>query len=162
MQRATPLFRKLFDKYDSIQTAHPVAVAIPTIKRVVEDLLDRSGVRPPAKLTEEELKAGKTSKRTELLAIHGFRKFVITNMIRAKLEYNARERLVGHTLKTLDLNYDRREQEELLQEYCKAIDFFVIDPSLRLQQEVQTLKVEKSSWEAMRKGLDDIKKILSG
>jgi hypothetical protein len=75
-----------------------------------------------------------------LPAIHGFRKFVITNMIRAKLEYNARERLVGHTLKTLDFSYDRREQEELLQEYCKSIDYLTIDPAMRLETKLEEQK----------------------
>lgn len=161
VQTNTPLFRKLFDRYDSIQTAHPIPVATSTITNVVKELLNKTGIRPPARLTEEEIAAGKTSKRTNLPAIHGFRKFAITNMIRAKLEYNAREILVGHTLKTLDLNYDRREQEELLAEYEKAIDFLTIDDSNKLRREVETLRVEKSSWESLREEVEGLKHLLN-
>jgi integrase len=147
LQDRTPLFRKLFDKYDSIQVAHPVPVADSTIKHVIEELLIKTGIRLPVRLTEEEIAAGKTAKRTVLPAIHGFRKFAITNMIRAKLEYNARERIVGHTLKTLDLNYDRREQEELLQEYIKALDYLTISSEKRLAQENQILQIDRSRLE---------------
>lgn len=82
-------------------------------------------------------------------------------MIRAKLEYNAREILVGHSLKTLDLNYDRREQEELLAEYRKAIDFLTIDDSNKLRHEVETLRIEKSSWESLREEVDGLKQLLN-
>jgi integrase len=161
IQDNTPLFRKMFNKYDSIQTAHPVQVTTSTIKNIVKELLDKTGVRPPARLTEEERKAGKKSKRTSLPAIHGFRKFVITNMIRAKLEYNARETLVGHSLKTLDLNYDRREQEELLAEYVKAIDFLTIDDSNKLRREVEHYKVKSSQFEELRKEIDQLKGLIN-
>jgi hypothetical protein len=82
-------------------------------------------------------------------------------MIRAKLEYNAREILTGHTLKTLDLNYDRREQEELLAEYVKAIDFLTIDDSNKLRREVETLRVEKNSWESLREEVEGLKTLLN-
>jgi integrase len=161
IQDNTPLFRKLFDKYDSIQTANPIPVATSTIKNVVKELLDKTGIRPPARLTEEEIAAGKRSKRTNLPAIHGFRKFTITNMIRAKLEYNARERLVGHSLKTLDLNYDRREQEELLAEYVKAIDFLTIDDSNKLRREVDHYKVKASQFDSLRAEIDQLKEMIN-
>jgi integrase len=161
LQANTPLFRKLFDRYDSMQTAHPIPVATSTIANVVKELLNKTGIRPPARLTEEELVAGKTSKRTSLPAIHGFRKFAVTNMIRAKLEYNAREILVGHTLKSPDLDYDRREQEELLSEYVKAIDFLTIDDSNKLRREVETLRVEKNSWESLRDEVSALKALLN-
>jgi integrase len=160
IQTNTPLFRKLFDKYDSIQTANPIPVAASTIKYVVKELLDKTGVRPPVRLTEEERATGKRSKRTPLPAIHGFRKFTITNMIRAGLEYNARERLVGHALRTLDLNYDRREQEELLEEYTKAVDFLTISAENKLRREVATLKQEVTRFDKMQTQIDELSKRL--
>jgi integrase len=161
IQANTPLFRKLFDRYDSIQAAHPIPVAISTIKNIVRELLNKTGIRPPARLTEEEIAAGKTPKRTSLPAIHGFRKFAITNMIRAKLEYNARETLVGHSLKTLDLNYDRREQDELLEEYKKAIDFLTIDDSNKLRREVEHYKVKASQFEELRAEIDQLRGLIN-
>jgi hypothetical protein len=80
-------------------------------------------------------------------------------MIRAKLEYNARETLVGHSLKTLDLNYDRREQEELLEEYTKAINFLTIDDSNKLRREVEHYKVKASQFDELKKEIDSLREI---
>lgn len=80
-------------------------------------------------------------------------------MIRARIEPNARRLLVGQELSGMDSHYDRREQEELLAEYTKSIDYLVIDDSNKLRLELQTLKVEKSNWEAMRKDLDRLKEM---
>jgi uncharacterized coiled-coil DUF342 family protein len=44
--------------------------------------------------------------------------------------------------------------------YIGVIDFLTINEENRLRKEVQTLRVEKSSWEAMRKEFDDIKELL--
>jgi hypothetical protein len=49
----------------------------------------------------------------------------------------------------------------VLQEYLKAESLLTIDPSLRLQHEIQTLKVERSSWEELRKEVDGLKELLS-
>jgi integrase len=160
LQDTTPLFRKHFDKYDSMQVAHPIPITASTIKYSIKELLNKTGIRPPVKLTEEEKTLGKPAKKTSLPMIHGFRKFVVTNMIPAKLEYNARESLVGHTLKSLDLSYDRREQDELLEEYVKAIDFLTIDSTNRVKRENERLRKERSEWDELRKEIDQVKALL--
>ena len=107
------------------------------------ELLDKSGVRPRQRMTEEELKRGIRTKRTNLQMNHGLRKFTISNMIRARIEPNARRLLVGQELSGMDSHYDRREQEELLAEYTKAIDYLVIDDSNKIRLELQTLQSPK-------------------
>jgi hypothetical protein len=76
--------------------------------------------------------------------IHAIRKFTTTNMIHAKLEFNARETFVGHKIKGMDSHYDRRDQSELLDEYGKAIDYLTIDPTNRLKREVEEYRVKAS------------------
>jgi hypothetical protein len=61
----------------------------------------------------------------------------------------------------VDQNYFRPSEDQVLQEYLKAEPYLTIDPSLRLQQEVQTLKVEKSSWEALRVEVENLKALLN-
>ena len=51
--------------------------------------------------------------------------------------------------------------EELLAEYTKAIDYLVIDDSNKVMVELQTLRVEKNSWEELRKEVDDLKALLN-
>lgn len=72
---------------------------------------------------------------------HGFRKFFITQMIKAKVDYNTREFLVGHKVaRGLDYNYDRTSVEDRLEEWRKAIPLLTIDPSQRLQTKVKELE----------------------
>jgi hypothetical protein len=40
-------------------------VATSTIKNIVKELLDKTGIRPPARLTEEEIAAGKKVKANQ-------------------------------------------------------------------------------------------------
>lgn len=78
---------------------------------------------------------------------HGFRKFAITQMKLAKIDWGDREFMVGHRhSRGLDNNYDRTSQEDRLQEYLKAIDLLTINEENRLRVKVAeqeyTLKVE--------------------
>jgi hypothetical protein len=50
--------------------------------------------------------------------------------------------------------------QQILEEYLQAVDSVTINEEHKLRREVETLRVEKSSWEAMRKELDDIKRLL--
>jgi integrase len=63
----SPLFRKHFDKYDLMQVAHPLPIATSTIKYLIKELLNKTGIRPPAKLTEEEKALVKIQKRPTCL-----------------------------------------------------------------------------------------------
>jgi hypothetical protein len=65
-------------------------------------------------------------------------------MIRARLEPNARRLLVGQELEGMDSHYDRREQSELLEEYCKAIDCLTINEENKLRREVKELRIKSN------------------
>ncbi len=90
------------------------------IVHLVEQALKRSGI-----------------KTTEVRRSHGFRKAWVTNAIKAKMEYNAREYLVGHRLPRVDPSYDRTSEEDRLSEYKKVIDLLAISPEDKLRKEVQ-------------------------
>jgi hypothetical protein len=69
---------------------------------------------------------------------HGFRKFANTQMIKAGVNYNAKEYLLGHRKNLgLDTSYDRTPEEDRLQEYLKAMDLLTISPENRLRLQVQ-------------------------
>ena len=76
--------------------------------------------------------------------------------IEAELNHEIRELIVDHATH-LNQNYFRPTEEQVLQEYLKAESLLTIDPSLRLQHEIQTLRVEKNSWEELRKEVDGLK-----
>jgi site-specific recombinase XerD len=149
----SPLFRKEFSRRDDIDIANAESITKASINHIVVELLDRSAVRPRGRMIPEELQRGLNTKRTEIQMNHAFRKFTISNMIRARLEPNARRLLVGQELEGMDSHYDRREQAELLEEYCKAADYLTIDPTFRMSQEIQTLRVEKSRIDKLEENI---------
>jgi hypothetical protein len=76
-------------------------------------------------------------KTKEVMRSHGFRKFAITMMKKAKVDYSDREFHVGHRYsRGLDVNYDRTSEEDRLQEYLKSVDLLTISPENRLRKEV--------------------------
>jgi integrase len=68
---------------------------------------------------------------------HAFRKMVDTCMIKAGVEYNSKESLLGHrTSRGLDKNYDRTPVEDRLNEFLKAMDLLTISPENKLRKQV--------------------------
>jgi hypothetical protein len=96
-------------------------VAQRTIAYLIDGILKRSGL-----------------KTKEVMRSHGLRKFTITMMKKAKVDYSDRGYLIGHRYsRGLDVNYDRTSEEDRLQEYLKAVDLLTISPESRLRREVQ-------------------------
>lgn len=144
----TPLFRQRFNPEKDETIVRPIGFS--SIASIIFQLLNKTGVRPKIPRTE-----GQQNKRTSLPMIHGFRKFAITAMIRAGVEFGAREQLVGH--KTgLDSHYDRRNEGEILAEYSKAIPLLTIDPKNRLEREVKTLKEENTQIQKYLAKIDNL------
>jgi integrase len=143
----SPLFRKEYDKEDSEQVAHPLVINGMTVYYMIWELLQKTGIREIQKQTESDKAQGKPPRRTELQACHGFRKFCITNMIRAKLDYNIREKLTGHKVLGMDIHYERLEESEFLEEYMKAVDFLTISNEFRLRKKVEKLNIDRDALE---------------
>jgi len=74
---------------------------------------------------------------------HGFRKFFTTQSINARINPEIREMLLGHKIGLASCYY-RPTEEEMYEEYEKAIDNLTIDPANRLQRKIETLTIEKS------------------
>ena len=89
------------------------------IVHLLEQALKRSGV-----------------KTSEVMRSHGFRKHYVTQSIKAKVDYNAWEYLVGHRLPRDDPSYDRTSEEDRLSEYAKVIDSLTISPENKLRERI--------------------------
>jgi hypothetical protein len=58
-------------------------------------------------------------------------------MKKAKVDFSDREYLVGHKVsRGLDVNYDRTDESDRLNEYLKAIDLLTINEENRLKTKV--------------------------
>jgi hypothetical protein len=120
-KRSSPLIREQFNIDDKIRIHSPRPLSKRMIVHLVEQALKRSGVKTSG----------------EVMRSHGFRKAWVTQSIKAKMDYNAREYLVGHRLSRDDPSYDRTSEEDRLCEYTKVMDLLTISPENRLRIEVQ-------------------------
>jgi hypothetical protein len=84
--------------------------------------------------------------RNEIPATHGLRKFCITQMAKAKVDTEVAKILTGHSIGVRGryLNYT---EDDLLQEYLKAVDLLTINEENRLRIKVNELTNVKTQSE---------------
>jgi integrase len=151
----SPLFRS---DYSIQKTTTAKPITIHTIRGLTTNLLARSGLHKPH--TEGKIK------RANIMANHGFRKFFETNAFKAGMDNMYLRRLMGQK-SGLEDSYLKLSQEDLLEGdskhvgYVGIIDQLTIDDSNKLRREIQTLRVEKSNWEALRQELDELKEMFN-
>jgi hypothetical protein len=93
-----------------------------------------------------------TEHRNEVPAVHGLRKFCITQMAKAKVDTEIAKILTGHSIGVRGryLNYT---DDDLLQEYLKAIDLLTINETNRLRREVVDLKEKENETQSLKRQL---------
>jgi integrase len=128
-----PLIREEFDRNDLGEARRPKRMAEGSIGETVNSLLVAAGIKQ-----HQHKKEGQAFKALlqPVQRCHGFRKFAITQMIKAKLDFDARQYLVGHRNRGLDEHYDRTTSDDRLTEYLKVIDLVTISPENRLRKQV--------------------------
>jgi hypothetical protein len=114
----------------------------------------KCGLRQEEHTTEHKRRIRKT-----IALSTGFRKHVISTFIEAGLNHEIREMLVDHAT-GLDASYFRPSEKQVLEEYLKAEPLLTIDPSLRLQKQVETLTLERSALDELRREVDNLKRFV--
>ena len=149
----SPLFRNEFD-VDFIEDARKnvTACSNTTLRCSIDINLTRCGL----KTVDHVNKQGKNRKPVQ--ATHGFRKFFRTQLLLAKVDPDVRELLMGHSKHKLELVYTRLTDEEMYNEYSKAIDLLTISPENRLQRKVEMLTVEKNKVDIALAEIAEMKK----
>jgi len=151
----TPLIRLSFDMNDSLQASRQIKpITYQGLRMALATHLIRCGLRQPEHPTEHNKRVRKSVSLSK-----GFRKRAISIFIEAGLNHEIRELLVDHAT-GLDAAYFRPSEKQVLEEYLKAEPLLTIDSSLRLQQEVETLRVNKSEMEEFRYELEQLKELL--
>jgi integrase len=94
--------------------------------------------------------------RNEVPAVHGLRKFCITQMARAKVDTEIAKLLTGHSIGVRGryLNYS---EDDLLQEYLKALDLLTINEENKLRKKVVELTPKSDEIKAMRAELNELR-----
>jgi integrase len=151
-----PLIRLTFDATDSFQASRQVEpIKYQGLKQALNIHLIRSGVRQEEHPTEHKKRV-----RKSITLSNGFRKRAISIFIEAELNHEIRELIVDHATQ-LDQNYFRPTEDQVLREYLKAEPYLMISDEYRLKTEVQTLRVERSSWESLREEVEGLKQLLN-
>ena len=149
----SPLIREQFDRDNPDKARSPRLLPLNTLSVLLRKLLIVAGIRSIEHLTETKTNG---RLRKEVKASHGFRKFVTTNMIRAKVNPEAREMLLGHSIGLSD-SYYRPDVNEILTEYLKAVDLLTINDENRLRRKIQVLEVKADKIEELQRTIDDVK-----
>lgn len=131
----SPLIREQFHSEDPIKIAYPKKLSTLSMGDLVHKALVASGVRKVMHKTEQNNRI----ERQDVARAHGFRKFAITNMIRAQLNPVIREILSGHKPPGMDDNYFRPEPDDVFCEFLKVVDLQTVSEENRLRIKVEEL-----------------------
>jgi Phage integrase family len=143
-----PVIRERFDRIDIATTKKPKHLTQKGMGEILDVLLSKAGLTVTKHSTElQQIRKG--SERKDVKRAHGFRKFFNTNLVRAKVNIAIKEKLLGHSIK-LDDNYLRLNDDEVLQEYLKAVDYLTINNEHRLQRKVVELTQKQDDIELMK------------
>jgi hypothetical protein len=116
---------------------NPKKCEVEAIKKLIQVALRVQGVRPPLKESEH---------RHEFKTTHGLRKYFKTKTVAAGMNPLNAELLMDHKV-GVENNYHRPDEQELLNDYLKAVDFLTINTerkaAVQLQKQVTALKEER-------------------
>ena len=129
----------------------PKKLKSPGVKRLIEDAIWAQGLR-------RKLASGK--RRHEFQADHGFRKWFKTRCEIAGMKSINIETLMGHSIGIAD-SYYRATDDELLQDYLKAIDFLSISNENALKAENEKIKQSNDSLQREKDELYFLRKELA-
>jgi integrase len=128
LTKDSPLIREEFNCSDRFAVVRPKFLHYKSIYTIIERLLILTGIRSRSNIRRH---------LHDVMLSHGFRKFNITQLKKARVDFSDREYLVGHKhTRGLDVNYDRTTEEDRLHEYLKAMDLLTISPENRLRKQV--------------------------
>ncbi len=138
------LWQTTTHKRGSIGVAsYPKPLKSTGIKSLIERALKTQGI-------EKILKKGTNhNTRREWKALHGFRKFFNSILIKSNVNYTVKERLMGHDT-GLDNNYFKPNENDILNEYLKAVNELTINEEFRLQQQVVELTEKQDEISLMK------------
>lgn len=142
---ASPLFRDTFDPVVSYDDKEKIVSSMTAhaIRQYYNRLLHSIGIR-------------KVKKRRHEFSVHGFRKYFKTRTEQAGMKPINVEILMGHSVGISD-SYYRPTENELLEDYLKAIDALIISEEKQLRHQVEELKVENAEIDIMKKCYLDMK-----
>jgi integrase len=166
----SPLFRTTFNHGDQLKAAYKIKpLCTSAIKHIINELLNVTGVRPSRKMNQAEGQLWPQhnyNRHTNLMQLHGFRKFFYTTCTTSGLSTLYTEMLMGHDT-GLKERYTKLTPEDLLEGndknvgYVDAIYYLTINEENKLKRQVETLRIEKSKIDELSMEMEKLKKALN-
>jgi len=158
----TPECKKAIDSYLNMRSRHHESLNGDSY--LIREQFDVRCPRKPKKIRKESIqyKLFDLCKRCgidkkNIAVAHGFRKFFTTQLIKAKVNPEIREMLLGHKI-GLASSYYRPTEDEMLAEYERAIDNLTINEENKLRKKVEVLTIEASKVDLALSELEKVKK----
>jgi integrase len=140
------LIRDQFDITDIEQIRNKSkGIKLNTLRQILSTILIKAGVRTVDHTSSHN--------RKEVAKAHGFRKFFTTQLVNSNVKAEIREMLLGHKI-GLASAYYRPTEQEMLDEYLKAVNLLTINEENRLKIKVELLESEKNEITKLRNGID--------
>lgn len=149
----TPLIIRQFDKNSRVHKILPLTPMAISAKIIVPKLR-QLGIRDETNVMDStDIKRAPGLYRYEIHPCHSLRIFAVTQMQRAKIDKTIREMLVGHST-GLDSVYYKPHEDEILEEYLKAVDLLTINNEQRLKKQLDHFKKKSEEIQEIRQQLD--------
>jgi integrase len=144
------LIRDQFDITDIEQIRNrSKGIALNTLRVLIRNILLKSGL-----IT---VKHTDIHTRNEVARSHGFRKFFTTQLVNSKVNPEIREMLLGHKIGLASCYY-KPTQEEMYNEYLKAVNLLTINEENRLKLKLeQKVQIERSQIESLKADFEKFK-----
>jgi integrase len=144
------LIRDQFDITDIEQIRNrSKGITLHTIKVIVNTALIKSGVKV--------VNHTPNYTRKEVAKSHGFRKFFTTQCVNSRINPEIREMLLGHEIGLASCYY-RPTEQEMYQEYLKAVGLLTINEENRLKLKLETsIQIEKSKIDELKADFEKFK-----
>lgn len=115
-----------------------------SLRSILQDNIENSGVRGAV---------GNKFKRKETPLLHGFRKFFASQLEQSKVSALTITRLLGHDTGLLG-RYSKTTEEEILQEYYRAVPLLTISDEERVKFKLaEHIKIDKSRVDRLEESL---------
>ena len=138
-------------QYSRLRRIRPLPYRKESLEHLLQHWLVNSGVR------QVDPVHGLQHKRKEAPMLHGFRKFFTTQLVHSKVIPEIMEMLLGHKIGA----YYKPTEDEMLEEYMKAIDNLTINEENRLRKKVEKLEVEASQLQRLQAAVQRLEEKMS-
>ena len=119
-----------------------------SLRSILQDNIENSGVRGIV---------GSKFKRKEIPLLHAFRKFYTKQLVDSNVKAEIREMLLGHKIGLTGVYYKPTEQE-MLNEYLKAVPLLTISDQERLRFKLEErIHIDKTQIESLKADFEKFK-----